>query len=467
VFDQRFDLDMVPAPGAQRFRSSQFCGLAAWPESHHIAGTDSQGQVATHAIMAAPQGSVCWATTYGQGSPEATSVHAMAEDSFNPARSLLVGRSRASSSPSDTDNLLLVLTGCFGSTPCNAYFSPPVTAISTPPIQRVPVAWAACERCDGTIACNLGPAPQPGSWVEEIHETPVLFDDCQPPDSDGDGIPDANDNCPNFQNANQADGDGDGVGDACDNCLGMFNPDQADADNDGVGDLCDGCPSFAGTGVNSYVIAGPGVGISWSWCISSNNSSFGPISGTVAGVTGNPFQVAAAFANSINLAAGACLGPVLANAAPIGAGTPFAGSLQIYMNGQTNFTLKVGPTGTPCGGPAMCAVVLSDIGSGCTFNPTIQQVAMAGADCNANGIDDAIDIATGASADGNANGTPDECDEPPCQGDLNSDGQVDGADLGLVLGSWSAGGGPGDLNNDGTVDGADLGLLLGAWGQCP
>ena len=59
-----------------------------------------------------------------------------------------------------------------------------------------------------------------------------------------------------------------------------------------------------------------------------------------------------------------------------------------------------------------------------------------------------------------------------CLGDLNDDGVVAGADLGLMLGAWGAcpGGTPGclgDLNLDGVVTGADLGLLLGAWGPCP
>ena len=35
-------------------------------------------------------------------------------------------------------------------------------------------------------------------------------------DTDGDGIPDAQDNCPAVSNANQLDTDGDGIGDACD-----------------------------------------------------------------------------------------------------------------------------------------------------------------------------------------------------------------------------------------------------------
>lgn len=47
-------------------------------------------------------------------------------------------------------------------------------------------------------------------------------------------------------------------------------------------------------------------------------------------------------------------------------------------------------------------------------------------------------------------------------GDLNGDGTVTGADLGLLLGQWG-GSGSGDLTGNGIVDGADLGLLLGAW----
>ncbi len=50
-------------------------------------------------------------------------------------------------------------------------------------------------------------------------------------------------------------------------------------------------------------------------------------------------------------------------------------------------------------------------------------------------------------------------------GDLNGDGVVDGADLGVLLATWGpAPGSPADLNNDGVVDGADLGILLANWG---
>lgn len=61
-----------------------------------------------------------------------------------------------------------------------------------------------------------------------------------------------------------------------------------------------------------------------------------------------------------------------------------------------------------------------------------------------------------------------ECPEPPaeCPADLDDDCEVGGADLGMLLAAWGTSG-PGDLDGDGIVGGADLGLLLSAWGKCP
>jgi len=53
-----------------------------------------------------------------------------------------------------------------------------------------------------------------------------------------------------------------------------------------------------------------------------------------------------------------------------------------------------------------------------------------------------------------------------CLGDLNHDGFVNGADLGILLGEWGVST-TADLNGDGLVTGADIGQLLGAWGSCP
>ncbi len=61
-------------------------------------------------------------------------------------------------------------------------------------------------------------------------------------DDDHDGVENDLDNCPLVSNPGQDDFDKDGIGDACDLCLNTPNPDQLDSDADGLGDACDNCP---------------------------------------------------------------------------------------------------------------------------------------------------------------------------------------------------------------------------------
>ena len=59
-----------------------------------------------------------------------------------------------------------------------------------------------------------------------------------------------------------------------------------------------------------------------------------------------------------------------------------------------------------------------------------------------------------------------DCEPTDVPGDLDGDGVVGGADLGLLIVGWGVCGRPdcpGDLNGDGRIDGADLGLLFGYW----
>jgi thrombospondin type 3 repeat protein len=66
-------------------------------------------------------------------------------------------------------------------------------------------------------------------------------------DRDGDGIADADDNCPDVANADQHDWDGDRFGDACDGCPHLASVTDPDSDGDGVGDACDPQPGVHDT----------------------------------------------------------------------------------------------------------------------------------------------------------------------------------------------------------------------------
>ena len=101
-------------------------------------------------------------------------------------------------------------------------------------------------------------------------------------DVDGDGVPNAIDNCIVEKN-DQLDGDGDGFGDACDNCapsvcdaLGPSwagackNPSQNDQDGDGIGDACDLCAHAKHSGGPQGDDDGDGVGNECDTCSSQN-----------------------------------------------------------------------------------------------------------------------------------------------------------------------------------------------------
>ena len=90
----------------------------------------------------------------------------------------------------------------------------------------------------GTVFVGHPGAEVPPNY--SVGEVYIFGDDSPPPpDTDGDGIADAQDNCPTVANADQADADDDEVGDACDSDFAQLSIADASTDegNAGVGSL--------------------------------------------------------------------------------------------------------------------------------------------------------------------------------------------------------------------------------------
>jgi hypothetical protein len=83
-------------------------------------------------------------------------------------------------------------------------------------------------------------------------------------------------------------------------------------------------------------------------------------------------------------------------------------------------------------------------------------------DCDDNGEVDPWELLLGTAADADGDGVIDVC---ACQADLDGNGVVNGADLGILLLAWGFSGAA-DLDGNGIVNGGDLGLALLAWGDC-
>jgi hypothetical protein len=116
---------------------------------------------------------------------------------------------------------------------------------------RRPLVFFATSS-NGSNQINVG-----NTFVDRDTDTQADWDACPligdppppPVDTDGDGVPDAEDNCPTEPGPAEnggcpippppTDNDGDGVPNDADNCVDVANPGQEDSDADGAGNACD------------------------------------------------------------------------------------------------------------------------------------------------------------------------------------------------------------------------------------
>lgn len=131
-----------------------------------------------------------------------------------------------------------------------------------------------------------------------------------------------------------------------------------------------------------------------------------------------------------------------------------AGAAAWIRSGYTNLLLS---------DAAICGSGASPIAGGFTEAGVVVIDAICD-DCNENGVPDSWEVVAGLATDADGDGEPDEC---RCPGDINGDGIVDGADIGLLLVQWNTSDAAVDLNGDEVIDGADIGILLLHWGTCP
>lgn len=133
-------------------------------------------------------------------------------------------------------------------------------------------AFTCTDTCPGDLTCNAGVcraagvSASCGAVLDATTDGPSadgMIDSTidAPLDTDGDGIPNASDNCPTVPNADQHDEDGDGLGDVCDPC--PISSDNTDTDGDGVGDACDPNPGSAGDNIVVFEGFGSGVPAGW------------------------------------------------------------------------------------------------------------------------------------------------------------------------------------------------------------
>ena len=272
-----------------------------------------------------------------------------------------------------------------------------------------------------TFSCDPTPMNEPSCTAKRptaVNGSSVYDGTTSATDSDGDGVPDASDNCPSvfnpirpMDNGAQGDADGDGMGDACDpcpldanttsctpvdpndrdhdgipnstdNCPDVANPDQADTDGDGKGDACDACPAVANPGgagcpETIYAIKAGTVSVGTVVVVQNalvtgkgTNGFFAQVKAGDTGYNGPDNSGIFVYCGTAS--------PTLANAT-IGARVDIAGSVDVF-GGETELDAVTAVTVDAVGpeaAPAPVAVSYADVTTGGPRSATLEGVIVS------------------------------------------------------------------------------------------
>ncbi len=342
-------------------------------------------------------------------------------------------------------------------------------------------------------------------------------------DTDADGVSDLCDNCPLNSNPNQSDVDGDGVGDTCETVLAPYlvyehelvGPDRVCTrvyvHFEDASSVVQNAFKASATGVMLQTFSPQGFWQHPLGTVLPPKASLIPANPTLAydsfvtiDLTSSPGPYPLAVVPGFSVPAFDFLGQVnegwysmtpvllppagsdhlvlIAQLTTYTVDPGFWGSLSVsYKIGPQLFQAIdmpvwcVPPTAPDCDGDGapdydQDGDGICDLDDPCSNDPLKQFPGLCGCgvpdlDDDGDGMPNCIDVCEGFddAADDDNDGVPNGCEVVIAVSDLDGDGDVDGADLGLLLAAWGADSGGADIDGNGTVDGGDLGLLLGAW----